>query len=59
MAAATSPDVSRRRPFNTRRLVRRAVFYGLVVLVCAGGWAGWAGAWASALTAAPNTNTAS
>src|SRR5437870_13741666 len=35
MAAATSPYVSRRRPFNTRRLVRRAVFYGLVVLVCA------------------------
>ena len=35
MAAATSPYVARRRPFNTRRFGRRAVFYALIVLVCA------------------------
>jgi multiple sugar transport system permease protein len=35
MAAATSPFVAGRRPFNSRRFGRRAVFYALIVLVCA------------------------
>jgi multiple sugar transport system permease protein len=35
MATATSPFVAGRRPFNSRRFGRRAVFYALIVLVCA------------------------
>jgi multiple sugar transport system permease protein len=35
MAAATHPFVARRQPFNSRRFGRRAVFYALIVLVCA------------------------
>ena len=34
MAAAASPFVAARRPFNVRRFGRRAVFYALIVLVC-------------------------
>lgn len=35
MAAVTSAYVARRKPFNFGRLAQRAVFYALVVLVCA------------------------